>query len=343
MLIGVAIVLSIVLLQAATQAFGGRDRNRLYAHIGFLAIELPTLMVALTIAFNWAVRRRLAPWQTVLFIACVAGAIGLAFGIGYGAILQGVPTLHGREQRLSQSAMFGFTYAQIHSGLWTLAFVFPFAAEDTRRRAVEAERLRSAAELARLRANLEPHFLLNTLNAIAGMVTDDPRGARQLIAALGDLLRDSLKDEGELRALGREVDWLKRYADVIDARYAGRIRFRWELDPAADAVLVPAMLLQPLLENAVKHGALCTDRGGGAVTVRTELANGGKRLRCSIEDDGPGLEESPRSGGFGVHAVRRRLELRCPGSELRIESIGERGTRSIIDLDLTALESGGEL
>src|SRR5437870_1273436 len=85
-------------------------------------------------------------------------------------------------------------------------------------------------------------------------------GARWLFAALGDLLRDSLEERGETHTLAEEIAWLRRYAHVIEARH--RVRFRWDVDLASENVLIPRMLLQPLVENAVKHGALhCRDDG----------------------------------------------------------------------------------
>jgi hypothetical protein len=342
--IGVAVVVFIVLLQAAAQIFAGRERARVVAHLVFLSIELPTLMAALGASFNWAVKKRLPAWRTLLLGVFVSALIGLTFGIGYGLVMHSFPTFHnhGVEQTVLTSAMFGLTYAQLHFGLWTLAFVYPFAAEDARLRALEAERLRSAAELARLRANLEPHFLLNTLNAIAGLVTEEPRRARQLIASLGDLLRDSLQNDGELRELGREIDWLKRYADVIETRYGGAIQFSWELDERANDVKVPTLLLQPLLENAVKHGALRSGDGGGRVSVRSRIQKDGSkpRLFLEIEDNGPGVRNQPtRSGAFGLHAVRRRLELRCPDSALHIEPSPSGGTRSVIEIGIGPQEA----
>jgi LytS/YehU family sensor histidine kinase len=95
-------------------------------------------------------------------------------------------------------------------------------------------------------------------------------------------------------------------------------------------VLVPRLLLQPLVENAVKHGAL-RRRGGGIVTVRAAMGEA-RRLICTVEDNGPGLPDAePRQGAFGLRSVRRRLELKFPDAQLRMES-SESGTRSIVDL-----------
>ncbi len=336
--IGIAAVLFVVLLQACTQYLASRDRARVVGHLVLLAFELPALMGALGATSKWAVRRRLAAWQTLLMSVVVAGVVGIVFGLGYGVFVHQHPFWNARVSAApyTRVALFGFTYAQLYFGIWTLAFVYPFAAEDARVRALEAERLRSAAELARLRAHLEPHFLLNTLNAIAGLVTEDPRRSRQLIASLGDLLRESLRDDAEMRPLERELEWLHRYADIVEARYAGAVEFDWQLDDRASEVPVPTLILQPLVENAIKHGALRASEGGHITVATTLVGNGDeRRLVCTVEDDGPGIKDEPkRSGAFGLHAVRRRLELRCPGSELRVEPGPERGTRSVIELPL---------
>src|SRR5207253_5237940 len=98
----------------------------------------------------------------------------------------------------------GFTMGLTYFALWALVFVLPVVVEDARVRTLEADKLRTQAELAQLRSHLEPHFLLNTLNAIAGLVTEDPRQARQLLGNLGDLLRDSVAPGGEMQTLDEQ-------------------------------------------------------------------------------------------------------------------------------------------
>jgi LytS/YehU family sensor histidine kinase len=217
--------------------------------------------------------------------------------------------------------------------VWALAFVFPYALEHARVRKLEADKLRTQAELAQLRAHLEPHFLLNTLNAIAGLVTEDPRKSRQLLGTLGDLLRDSATPDGEMQTLDEQIDWLRRYAQILEARHAGQLAFQWQVGWGTRKALLPRLLLQPLVENAVKHGALMRT-GGGAVTVRTEVADGPK-LICTIEDNGPGVgRQAIRAGAFGLLSVRRRLALRySEAAMLRLES-SPSGTRSVVELPL---------
>jgi sensor histidine kinase YesM len=224
-------------------------------------------------------------------------------------------------------ALLGAFQGLFAAGLWAVAILGPHAVRDANARALEAQQLRTAAELARLRAHLQPHFLLNTLSTIAGLVVEDPREARKLIGALGDLLRDSLEDADEMQTLEREVTWLQRYAEILESRHRGSIRFEWEIAPDTRALRVPRLLLQPLVENAVKHGAL-RRRDGGEVAVRTRIDDG--TLRCIVEDNGPGPVPTPRKGAVGLTLVERRLALKYDGAaSFRLEA-GEGRTRSIV-------------
>ncbi|HEY8078448.1 MAG TPA: histidine kinase [Labilithrix sp.] len=329
--IGVAVVLLVIALQAGTEIAAGHDRARVLFRVGFTALEMPVIMLALSASFEHATRRRLGSIATLAWGIVIAAALGTAFGLLSWKVSIVFPELRVRQgpvQAPWRSVVFGSLFGVFQFGIWTLAFVYPFAVEDARLRAAEAERLRARADLANLRAHLEPHFILNTLNAIAGLVTEDPREARKLLAALGDLLRDATKDEGEMRALGDEIDWLRRYAAILEARYGGALRFRWDVDPRARGVQLPRLLLQPLVENAVKHGALKRDEHPGSVSVQVRVE--GTNLACIVEDDGPGMPETKvRSGAFGIDSVRRRLSLREPRASLVIDS-SQAGTRAIV-------------
>jgi LytS/YehU family sensor histidine kinase len=228
-----------------------------------------------------------------------------------------------------RTGLFGVLSAQLYFGLWALAFVYPAAVEGERVRALEAQQHRTQTELERLRAHLEPHFLLNTLNAIAGLVTEEPREARRLLSCLGDLLRDAVQETNELQRLDRQIAWLQRYAQILEARHHGSLRFRWEVAPDCQGELLPRLLLQPLVENAVKHGALRRGDGAGEVVVSVSRRN--EALVCVVEDNGPGMPDvEVRDGAFGLQAVRRRLELEAPRGVLRLESSSE-GLRSIVE------------
>jgi len=159
-----------------------------------------------------------------------------------------------------------------------------------------------------------------------------------LLGCLGDLLRDSLEGRDEMQTLDNEITWLRRYAEILASRHGDAVRFDWDIPPETGGVLLPRLLLQPLVENAVQHGALCR-AGGGRVSVFAQLRlssdGAASRLVCTVMDNGPGLAASePRAGAVGLHTVRRRLELRCPGSAFRLQSSNE-GTSAIVEVPIT--------
>jgi len=340
--IGLVVVAAVVLLQLATDVVAQRESARILARFAFMALELPLLMLALTTSFRWSVRRDTTAAQALGIGATIATAIGTAFGLLYGLVATRVPELRlhfPNGVSFFRTTLFGILNAQLYFGLWSLAYAYPFALESARIRSLEAAQLRSEAELGRLRAHLEPHFLLNTLNAIAGLVIEEPREARRLLVCLGELLREAVQETSETQTLEKQIAWLRRYAQILEARHRGALHFEWDVAQGAERAVLPRLLLQPLVENAVKHGALRRGDGDGRVVVRARLTDSGG-LVCTVEDNGPGMPDSDvRAGAFGLHAVRRRLELEAPAASLRLESSSE-GTRSIVELSRAAATQG---
>jgi signal transduction histidine kinase len=289
---------------------------------------------ALTATFELGLRRRFGSAWSFVLTGAVAVSVGIAEAIAAWEIQRasGHPFLgDGHVWTLGALLGIGTVNGLVGLGLWAIAVVFPFAVSDANARALEAERLRTTAELARLRAHLQPHFLLNTLNTVAGLVVEDPREARNLVGALGDLLRDSLEETDEMQTIDDEVKWLRRYAEILETRHRGVLTFRWDIAEATRGVRVPRLLLQPLLENAVQHGAL-RRREGGEVAMRTTIARDG-RVTCVVEDNGPGpAARATRPGALGIQLVTRRLALKYAGlATFRLESEGGL-TRSIVEI-----------
>jgi signal transduction histidine kinase len=333
-----ALAIGLGLLQATPELFEGEELGSIALRCLLWALEIPIEVIALSITFDRVVRRRVDTPIVVLASVLVAIAVGAIHAFGFVGVVQGVLGLaldeHGPLDYLLIT-IYGAIGGVVVAAIWALAFVSPYLSEQAQRRRTETDQLRVAAELAHLRSQLEPHFLLNTLNTIAGLVAQRPSEARRLLGCLGDLLRDALHGDAELQTLEREVTWLRRYAEILESRHGDAIRFDWDIGADASEVLLPRLLLQPLVENAVQHGALCR-AGGGRVAVRASLqevsAGPGPTLVCTVSDNGPGLATSePRTGALGLHTVRRRLELQCPGSVLRLQSSSE-GTVAIIEV-----------
>ena len=334
-LLGVCVLAAIALLQLATEYLGTHDAGRFLSKSIALLVGLPLLVVWASAVFRGTSRKRLDAIAPLFVGAVTAGLFfaGLLWATRAVSLSIAPLQLHREPWGSGDVLRVGFAMGLTYFALWALAFVLPVAVADVRVRVLEADKLRTQAELAQLRSHLEPHFLLNTLNAIAGLVTEDPRKACQLLGSLGDLLRDSMTTEQEMQTLDEQIEWLRRYAQILEARHAGHLAFHWEVGGGTRQALLPALLLQPLVENAVKHGALMR-AGGGEITVRTELANGSK-LVCTIEDNGPGIPDgATRRGAFGLVSVRRRLALRySDAASLRLES-SPGGTRSVVELPL---------
>ncbi|AHG93752.1 histidine kinase internal region (plasmid) [Gemmatirosa kalamazoonensis] len=190
------------------------------------------------------------------------------------------------------------------------------SAERSLRRAVDLElaRERLAAELARarvdaLRAQLQPHFLFNTLNSIAVLATTDAPRARTMVRRLSELLRAVLaEDERPTVPLGREIDLLRAYVEIQRVRFGERVRVSIDAEPGALDVPVPTLILQPLLENAIRH-AVGDREEGGSVAVSARVA--GERLELAVTDDGPGEAAATApdgARGVGLANTRGRLQ-----------------------------------
>jgi LytS/YehU family sensor histidine kinase len=212
-------------------------------------------------------------------------------------------------------------YAAIVSGGHWLSLVRQERERERRTAALEAQLAR--AHLQALRMQLHPHFLFNTLNTIATLVREQERDAAvRLLAQLGDVLRQVLRSASnhEVR-LGDELTFTRQYLEIEQLRFADRLRVVWDTEPLTLEGAVPNLVLQPLVENALRHGiAKRPEAGLLEIGSRRE----GERLSLWVRDDGPGLQNSTESDGEGVGManVRARLAaLHGELAELRVESV----------------------
>jgi LytS/YehU family sensor histidine kinase len=164
-------------------------------------------------------------------------------------------------------------------------------------------------ELTVLKGQLNPHFLFNTLNSINALVSSNPEGARHVLAQLAEVLRYSLdSDRKPMVALAEELHFVETYLDIEKARYERRLQVKMEIDNSARPLLVPPMILQPLVENAVKHG-IAPREEGGEVALRIKHRDG--TIAIEVEDNGKGAAHANMQkllhSGTGLHNTDLRL------------------------------------
>ena len=170
------------------------------------------------------------------------------------------------------------------------------------------------ARLDALRTQLNPHFLFNTLNAVSALVERDPRGARRMIARLSDLLRYTLEESTDQEVpLHRELDLLGEYIELMQIRFQDKLKVAMRVDDDVRAAMVPNLILQPIVENALKHG-VGQHTGMGEIELRARRVDG--NLVVTVRDNGPG----PRGGEHGVGLTNTNARLRqMYGTPYRVE------------------------
>src|SRR5678815_325033 len=189
---------------------------------------------------------------------------------------------------------------------------------ESRERTLEATRL----ALDNLRAQLQPHFLFNTLQSISTLIHRDPAAADRMLTDLSELLRLSLRSPGSKEVpLREELEFLERYLQIMRVRFGDRLVIAVHAEPNVMDVPVPSLVLQPIVENAIQHGmADRTDRGH----VQVRAGRDGSALTLEVFDDGPGPSSTASSNGIGLANTRERLR-RLYGPDGRIDILQEKG------------------
>jgi two-component system LytT family sensor kinase len=180
---------------------------------------------------------------------------------------------------------------------------------ETRQLQAETAQLQARlaeSRLSALRSQLNPHFLFNTLNAISSLVESDPRGVRRMIARLSELLRYTLDAAPDQEIpLSRELELLRRYLDIMQIRFADRLTVAIDAPPELQVALVPNLVLQPLVENAIQHGVAKVEHAG---RIEVRALRRGDDLVLTVRDNGPGPKTTMRDSGVGLRNTTARLE-----------------------------------
>jgi two-component system sensor histidine kinase AlgZ len=256
---------------------------------GFSQLILTHITAAVVLSFLWvAIGRVLAKW--------------LDSGLGWSGTSLQFSKLQGQLYAL------GFAYY-----LLAVAFHYTLFAQEASRqaqqRALESSLRARDAELSALKAQVNPHFLYNSLNSISALTSIDPARAREMCVLLADFLRMTLGlGEKTLIPLQEELDLLDRYCAIEKVRFGDRLQVETTIDPAATACLLPPLLLQPLFENAVVHG-IAQMAEGGRVTLN--VARNQNQIQLMVENSwDPEAISGRKKNGVGLKNVQRRLEAR---------------------------------
>jgi two-component sensor histidine kinase len=181
-------------------------------------------------------------------------------------------------------------------------------ARDRKLKSLELESLLHQARLDALRSQLNPHFLFNTLHSIAELTHENPKLAEQLILRLGELLRRVLASSAQQETtLADEVEFVRSYLEIEQMRLGDRLEIQWDIAPETLHAMVPGMILQPLVENAIQHGIAPLKRPG-KLSIKAYSENGS--LHLQLRDSGPGLNQAARShhAGIGLSNTESRLQ-----------------------------------
>jgi two-component system LytT family sensor kinase len=200
---------------------------------------------------------------------------------------------------------------------------------------LELQQLRlNEARLAALTRQINPHFLFNTLNSVSALIRTNPEQARNVVYKLSSILRRLLRNTDNMATLREELSFIDNYMAIELVRFGDKLRFVTEIEPATLDRMVPSMLLQPIIENSIRHG-LSSKVDGGMIRVRSRMADG--RLHILVEDDGVGIAEAKLATlfeqGIGVSNVNERLKVLF-GNEYRmwIDSKPGEGTRTGLEI-----------
>jgi two-component system LytT family sensor kinase len=205
----------------------------------------------------------------------------------------------------------------------------------------EQEKLLLAAKIESLKSQINPHFLFNTLTSISSLIRAEPDTARTLIIRLSALLRRLLRSHQHFVTLREELEAIDEYLDIEVIRFGPKLKVDKDIDPDTLDLIVPSMILQPLVENSIKHG-FSRKVGPGSITIRSHRENG--RAVIEVEDDGMGFFveslDQPMSSGIGLANVRERLRVIYGATyQLKLSSEPGRGTLARIEVPELAVQA----
>lgn len=260
--------------------------------------------------------------------------VSVAMGLTLAFYLTGVGSW--RATYAWQSVMIGLFFGVIGSIAYFLSeriHILDAEVKQRRLNEVEREKREVEAHLRLLQAQIEPHFLFNTLANVSSLIEVDAVQARRLLERLNDWLRVALaRTRSESATLGDELTLLENYLQILQMRFGTRLRWQIEAAEAIRAIKFPPMLLQPLVENAIRHG-IEPKLGGGQLKISATIELGVLRLR--VDDDGAGFGDKTGGSGAGLENIRSRLMvLYGSAAKLELETNETGGVSSILEMPI---------
>jgi len=271
----------------------------------------------------------MAPLASVTEYFLSRGILGLLYRISDPGAPRPVPTFTGSVVSMSLTGVLTYwlvvgLYQSIH---------FYRTAMERQTRAAQLEMQLSHAELENLKSQLHPHFLFNSLHTIGVLMQEDVDAAGHLLVSLGDLLRIALERRENEITLESELEFVGKYLEIEQTRFHDRLKVHMDVPPDLLGVYVPSLALQPLVENAIKHG-ISVDSAAGRLEIAAQRNNG--RVSLRVRDDGPGPAPGSRLRfGVGLTNVQSRLkQLYGESSSLELTGGDGRGCEAIITIPL---------
>jgi sensor histidine kinase YesM len=317
---------------------GDFDRWQTHFLSAFVFSQAIGLAIYLLIHLFWPLLERLSKLVrglSLILLFLAGGVVGLVAGILAFRIFFGLEI----DLGIPSNFLPPLALAIIFGSLGYLYLSMKENEEDMTKALKEKElheerlkHLATKAELEALQSKINPHFLFNTLNSIASLIPENPEAAESTVEKLSEVFRSTLLlSQKDVIKLSDELRIVRDYVELEQLRLGDRLRFEVRCDPSlADAMLIPGLTIQPLVENSIRHGVSPKPEGGG---ITVDIRRVGRRCVIEVADDGAGFQPEAEVKGHGLSNVRDRLKLRY-GEEAGFEIRRTNGTCIIISLPM---------
>lgn len=294
-----------------------------------IGISIAACVIA---AINFIKIQRIGLQAALIIAAVIVGAIiGVTLGTTATSFLHmDVEAAMPAEMKI-KFYVSNLLYALLFGSIISYVFISLQKLSDEKIKRLEVEKNAIVTEIKLLQSQMEPHFLFNTLSTILSLIDTDKEKAKRMLESFTAFLRTSLvSGRGEMTTLSQELDVVKNYLDIYAVRMGDRLRYTIDIPKSLRGFQIPPLIIQPLVENAVKHGLEPSIRGG---ELLVQVHREGDRVRLIVSDSGMGINESSPGNGIGLDNIRKRLDLLYQGrGKLTFEENEPSGVKVVIEI-----------